>query len=188
MKKKILVSVAASIAFMTMTATSALAYDKTPPFKLDKLKKFVKVEANGNELRGYEPKNDYNIFVNYELGMHCVGFSMDYCCIIPPYNSIQAQAVRGGKEANLPKLLSPDDDVKLYYYTRDNSYSEGNKMKYFSVPKDADGDGHFDSPNDTVANYVWTHLFIYADLEGTKPAGATDKDRLRVGRQIPQKN
>ena len=184
MKNKILVSVAASVAFMAMTATSALAYDKNPPFKLDKLKKFIKVEADGTELKGYEPKNDYNIFVNYELGMHCVGFSMDYCCIIPPYNSIQAQAIRGGKDGKLPKLLSPNDEVKLYYYTRDNSYSEGNKMKYFSVPKDADGDGHFDSPNDTVANYVWTHLFIYADLEGTHPK---DAKRLVVGRDIAQK-
>jgi len=187
MKKKILVSVAASVAFMAMTATTALAYDKNPPFKLDKLKKFVKVNNDGTQLKGYEPKNDYNIFVNYELGMHCVGFDMDYCCVIPPYNSIQAQAMRSGKDGRLPKLLSPDDGVKLYYYVRDNSYSEGNKMRYFSVPKDADGDGHLDSSNDTVANYVWTHLFIYKDLEGTKPKNATDKDRLRLGRQIPAK-
>ncbi len=187
MKKKILVSVAASVAFMAMSATTAFAYDKNPPFKLDKLKKFVKVGDDGKKVTGYEPKNDYNIFVNYELGMHCVGFDMDYCCVIPPYNSIQAQAMKSGKEGALPKLLSPDDGVKLYYYTRDNSYSEGNKMRYFAVPKDADGDGHLDSSNDTVANYVWTHLFIYADLEGTKPKGATEKDRLRIGRQIPAK-
>ena len=187
MKNKILVSVAASVAFMAMSATTAFAYDKNPPFKLDKLKKFVKVGEDGKKNTGYEPKNDYNIFVNYELGMHCVGFDMDYCCVIPPYNSIQAQAMKSGKDGTLPKLLSPDDGVKLYYYTRDNSYSEGNKMRYFAVPKDADGDGHLDSPNDTVANYVWTHLFIYKDLEGTKPKGATDKDRLRIGRQIPAK-
>jgi len=187
MKNKILVSVAASVAFMAMSATTAFAYDKNPPFKLDKLKKFVKVGEDGKKNTGFEPKNDYNIFVNYELGMHCVGFDMDYCCVIPPYNSIQAQAMKSGKDGSLPKLLSPDDGVKLYYYTRDNSYSEGNKMRYFGVPKDADGDGHLDSANDTVANYVWTHLFIYADLEGTKPAGKTDKDRLRIGRQIPAK-
>jgi len=130
MKKKILVSVAASAVFMSMTASSAFAYDKNPPFKLDKLKPYVYMNESGQKLKGYEPKNDYNVFVNYELGMHCVGFDMDYCCVIPPYNSIQAQAVRGGKEGRLPKLLSPDDDVKLYYYVRDNSYSEGNKMKY----------------------------------------------------------
>jgi mono/diheme cytochrome c family protein len=187
MKNKILVSVAASVAFMAMTASSALAYDMNPPFKLDKLKKFVKIDDSGSQISGFEPKNDYNIFVNYELGMHCVGFSMDYCCVIPPYNSIQAQAIKGGKDGQLPKLLTPDNGVKLYYYTRDNSYSEGNKMRYFAVPKDADGDGHFDSPNDTVANYVWTHLFIYKDLEGTKPAGTTEKDRLRIGRQISVK-
>ncbi|MFT7860570.1 MAG: hypothetical protein ABXS93_06510 [Sulfurimonas sp.] len=183
--KKLLVSLAASVAFMSMTATTAAAYDKNPPFKLNKLKKYTEVDANGNKTVGYEPKNDYNVFINYELGMHCVGFSMDYCCVIPPYNSIQAQAVSSGKAGKLPKLLSPDDDVKLYYYTKDNSYSEGNKMRYWNVPKDADGDGHLDSAGDNVANYVWTHLFIYKDLEGTIPAGATDKDRLRVGQQIP---
>jgi len=183
--KKMLVSLAASVAFISLTASSALAYDTNPPFKLTKLKPFIEVDANGKKTKGYEPKNKYNVFINYELGMHCVGFEMSYCCVIPPYNSIQAQAVSSGKGGKLPKLLSPDDDIKLYYYTKDNSYSEGNKMKYWSVPKDTDGDGHFDSPGDNVANYVWNHLFIYKDLEGTKPAGATDKDRLRIGRQIP---
>ena len=187
MKKNILVSLAASVAFMSMSATTAIAYDKNPPFKLDKLTPYVTTDEAGHTINGYEPKNDYNIFVNYELGMHCVGFSMDYCCVIPPYNSIQAQAVRGGKEGRLPKLLSPDDGVKLYYFVRDNSYSEGNKMKYFHVPKDVDGDGHLDSPNDSFSNYVWEHLFIYKDLEGTIPKGATDKDRLRVGRDLPIK-
>ncbi len=185
MKNKILVTLAASVAFVSLTATAALAYDKNPPFKLNKLKAYTGVDAKGNKIKGYEPKNDYNVFINYELGMHCVGFSMDYCCVIPPYNSIQAQAVKGGKNGKLPKLLTPDDGVKLYYYVKDNTYSEGNKMKYWSVRKDADGDGHLDSPGDNVANYVWTHLFIYKDLEGTKPAGVTEKERLRIGRQIP---
>ncbi len=83
--------------------------------------------------------------------------------------------------------MTPDDNVKVFAYTKDNSFSEGNKMKYWTVPKDADGDGHLDSPGDNVANYVWTHLFIYKDLEGTMPAGVTEKDRLRVGRQIQVK-
>ncbi len=112
---------------------------------------------------------------------------MDYCCVIPPYNSIQAQAIKGGKDGELPKLLTPDDDIKLYYYVKDNTYSEGNKMKYWSVRKDADGDGHLDSAGDNVANYVWTHLYIYKDLEGTIPEGVSDKNRLRIGRQIPVK-
>ena len=187
MKNKILVSTIASLTLASVFTTSALAYDKRPPFKLDKLKPYVYKTMDGHKLKGYEPKNDYNVFVNYELGMHCVGFSMDYCCVIPPYNSIQAQAIRGGREGKLPKLLSPDDGVKLYYFVRDNSYSEGNKMKYFHVPKDVDGDGHLDSPNDSFSNYVWEHLFIYKDLEGTIPKGATDKDRLRVGRDLPIK-
>ncbi len=184
-KKNLLISLAASVAFMSMSATTALAYDKNPPFGLNQLKKYTEIDANGKKTIGYQPKNDYNVFINYELGMHCVGFAMDYCCVIPPYNSIQAQAVSSGASGKLPKLLSPDDDVKLYYYMKDNTYSEGNKMRYWNVPKDSDGDGHLDSAGDNVANYVWTHLFIYKDLEGTIPAGATDKDRLRIGRQVP---
>jgi len=176
MKKNLLISLVAMFTMIFMMTTSATAYDKNPPFSMSKLKK---VGEN------YEPTNKYNIFVNYELGMHCVGFSMDYCCVIPPYNSIQAQAIKTGAGGKAPVLLSPEDNVKLYYYTRDNSYSEGNKMKYWTVAKDVDGDGHFDSAGDNVANYVWTHLFIYKDLEGTIPKGAEDKDRLRIGRQVP---
>ena len=157
-------------------------YPMNPPFALDKLEK---VKINGDE--GFQPKQDYSMFVNYELGMHCVGFEMSYCCVIPPYNSIQSQAIQIGKNGKLPKLLTPDDKVKLYYNTRDNSYSEGNKMKYWSVPKDVDGDGHFDSPGDNVANYVWKHLFIYKDLEGTIPAGVTEKDRLHIGQEVKVK-
>ena len=153
------------------------SYPKDPPFELSALK-------STKDGKHYQPKNDYNIFINYELGMHCVGFEMSYCCVIPPYNSIQAQVVKSGLDGKLPKLMSPDDGVKLYYNIKDNTYSEGNKMKYWSVPKDVDGDGHFDSPGDNVANYVWGHLFIYKDLEGTKPKGATAKDRLRIGRDI----
>ena len=185
MKRKIIASTAAAIAMLSLSVSSASAYDTHPPFGLDKLKKFIGEDENGNKVTGYEPVNKYNVFVNYELGMHCVGFSMDYCCVIPPYNSIQAQAIRSGGDGKLPKLLSPDDDVKLYYYVKDNTYSEGNKMKYWSVRKDADMDGHLDSAGDNVANYVWTHLFIYKDLEGTIPSGATDKDRLRIGLQVP---
>ncbi len=177
----ILKSTVAASLLATVTFASS-GYDPKPPFSLDKLKK-VKVKGK----QAYQPKNDYNIFVNYELGMHCVGFEMSYCCVIPPYNSIQAQAIQSGKNGQLPKLLSPEDKVKLFYNVRDNSYSEGNKMKYWSVPKDVDGDGHFDSPGDNVANYVWGHLFIYKDLEGTIPQGATDKDRLRIGHQVKVK-
>ncbi|WP_456403351.1 hypothetical protein [Hydrogenimonas sp.] len=158
--------------------SALVAYPKEPPFALSRLK------PSETSKGYYEPLNLYNIFVNYELGMHCVGFDMSYCCVIPPYNSIQAQVVRSGTKGTSPRLLSPFDGVKLYYYTKDNSYSEGNKMRYWSVAKDVDGDGHFDSPGDNMANYVWTHLYIYKDLEGTLPAEANASQRLRIGRQI----
>ncbi len=169
----------ASLAYgSTENGVDMKGYPKEPPFGFSKIEPSKKVKGY------YEPVNAYNIFVNYELGMHCVGFDISYCCVIPPYNSIQAQVVRSGIDGTSPRLLSPSDGIKLYYYTKDNSYSEGNKMRYWSVPKDVDGDGHFDSAGDNMANYVWTHLFIYKDLEGTIPAGAKDKDRLRIGQQI----
>jgi mono/diheme cytochrome c family protein len=142
------------------------------------------VKIDGKNVKSYNPVNDVNLFINYELGMHCVGFEMSYCCVIPPYNSIQSQAVKSGTGGALPSLLTPNDNVKMYYYTKDNSYSEGNKMRYWGVLKDVDGNGRMDDPGDNVANYVWKHLFIYKDLEGTKPAGATKEDRIYVGKDI----
>ena len=175
---------ALTVAVLSGAASASVKdYDKNPPFNMTLLKP-VDMKVNGKALKAYNPKNEYNAFINYELGMHCVGFEMSYCCVIPPYNSIQSQAIKSGANGKLPKLLTPDDNVKLYYYTRDNSYSEGNKMKYWSVAKDVDGNGRMDDPGDNVANYVWKHLFIYKDLEGTIPKGATEKDRLFVGKDI----
>jgi hypothetical protein len=57
------------------------------------------------------PKNSFNILMNYELGMHCTGFEFAYCCVLPPYNSILAQVVRSDKGANdddFPMLLEGD--------------------------------------------------------------------------------
>ena len=160
------------------------SYDSGPPFK-QSLANPVKVKDRaGKSETLYDPKDFYAIFINYELGMHCVGFDISYCCVIPPYNSIQAQAVRTGEQGRLPRLLSPDDGIKLSYSVRDNSYSEGNKMRYWQVSKDVYGNGRNDDPGDNMANYVWTHLFIYKDLEGTIPPDATEAQRLFVGKQI----
>jgi hypothetical protein len=132
----------------------------------------------------FDPRDPFAIFVNYELGMHCVGYDISYCCVIPPYNSIQAQAVRTSQAGAPPRFLTPQDGVSLSYATRDNTYSEGNKMRYWGVAKDVDGNGKMDDPGDNMANYVWTHLFIYKDLEGTIPPDWSEASRLHVGRQI----
>ncbi len=172
-----------------IVATNALSdepsYDRNPPFTPDLLApaKMALAPAGGPKL--FNPRNLYNIFINYELGMHCVGFDISYCCIIPPYNSVQAQAIRSGIKGGLPQLLSPDDNVRFYYSIRDNSYSEGNKMKYWQVPKDVSGEGTMNNPGDNIANYVWTHLFIYKDLEGTMPEKPLAAKRLHIGRDIP---
>jgi hypothetical protein len=154
-------------------------YDPRPPFILP----LPQTGAGKEPL--HEPADPYAIFINYELGMHCVGFDISYCCIIPPYNSIQAQAVRTGREGALPRLLSPADGVRLQYALKDNSYSEGNKMRYWQVAKDVDGSGTMNHPGDNMANYVWTHLFIYQDLAGTRPEKPRATDRRRIGREIP---
>jgi mono/diheme cytochrome c family protein len=165
---------------------SAADPQKTPRFELA-----AAAESSGSVIsktvadKVFSPKNAYNIFINYELGMHCVGFDISYCCVIPPYNSIQAQVVKAGLDGALPNLLGPEDKVKLRYFIRDNSYSEGNKMKYWSSLKDANGSGTLGDPNDNIANYVWTHLFIYKDLAGTIPPDWTKDKRLHVGLEIP---
>ena len=55
------------------------------------------------------PKNEYNITINYELGMHCTGFDFSYCCVLPPYNSVQAQVIKTATGKNkFPELLESD--------------------------------------------------------------------------------
>jgi len=41
--------------------------------------------------------------------MHCTGFDFSYCCILPPYNSIQAQFVKVGVGTQAPRLLDHVD-------------------------------------------------------------------------------
>jgi mono/diheme cytochrome c family protein len=162
------------------TEADSPSYDSHPPFSHDLLER---VKSDKTETL-YDPKNPYNIFINYELGMHCVGFDVSYCCVIPPYNSVQAQAFKSGVNGGIPLMLSPQDGFSLSYSIGDNSYSEGNKMKYWQVVKDVNGNGKMDDPGDNMANYVWTHLFIYKDLEGTIPEDWNASKRLYVGKEI----
>ncbi len=144
-----------------------------------------------------KPKNDYNITINYELGMHCTGFDFSYCCILPPYNSIQSQVIktaRGPKDK--PRLLGADPKdptilvdgdkrFKLEYGHVDNTYSEGAKLYYWTVPYDVDGDGKY-AADENVANAYWTHLYVYQDLKGSNPKNTSkDSEKQRVGREIP---
>ncbi len=144
-----------------------------------------------------KPKNDYNITVNYELGMHCTGFDFTYCCVLPPYNSVQSQVIKtatGPKK--YPELLESDEKdhgvlvdgkkrFKLAYGHIDNTYSEGGKLSYWNVPYDVNGDGKW-GKNENVANAYWTHLYVYKDLKGTNPKHTSkDSEKLVVGLQIP---
>ncbi len=144
-----------------------------------------------------KPMNDYNITINYELGMHCTGFDFTYCCVLPPYNSIQSQVVKTSTgKRKFPELLEADPNdpgvlvdgkrrFRLAYGHIDNTYSEGNKLKYWDIPYDINGDGKY-SKNETVANAYFSHLYVYADLKGSNPKGTSaDKEKKYVGIQIP---
>ncbi len=164
---------------------SETGYDPNPPFGFDLLQPVTaKTGTTGGEML-YNPRNPYAVSINYELGMHCVGFDISYCCIIPPYNSIQAQAVQSGMNGARPRFLSADDNVLLYYGVRDNTYSEGNKMRFWQAPKDVTGRGTMDEPNDNMPNYVWSHLFIYKDLLGMLPGTPESSKRKYIGRDMP---
>ena len=146
-----------------------------------------------------KPGHDYLISINYELGMHCTGFDFSYCCVLPPYNSILTQVVRHGKLSKDGKPLAlgadPKDPTvvvdgdkryKLFYEHIDNTYAEGNKMAYWNVPYDINGDGNPYGANESVANAYFDHLYVYADLEGSNPKHTSkDSEKLRVGADMP---
>jgi hypothetical protein len=144
-----------------------------------------------------KPKNDYNITINYELGMHCTGFDFSYCCILPPYNSIQSQVIKTATGPyQFPQLLQADPKdptilvdgnkrMKLEYGHIDNTFSEGTKLAYWNIPYDVNKDGKY-SENENVGNAYFTHLYIYKDLKGSNPEKTSlDSKKKRIGIEIP---
>jgi hypothetical protein len=88
---------------------------------------------------GGGPKNDFNIMMNYELGMHCTGFEFAYCCVLPPYNSILAQVVKTQSsergQGAFAKLLEGDPNIgkdllNRQTVLRDADLQNGNFQKY----------------------------------------------------------
>jgi hypothetical protein len=153
--------------------------------------------ARAQEESGRKPLNDYNITINYELGMHCTGFDFSYCCVLPPYNSVQSQVVKTATgRKKFPELLEadPKDEgvlvdgkkrFRLAYGHVDNTYSEGSKLRYWDVPYDVNGNGIYEA-NENVANAYFSHLYVYKDLKGSNPkATSADKEKAYVGIQVP---
>ena len=153
---------------------------------------------SGEKARG---ANDFIVTINYELGMHCTGFDFEYCCVLPPYNSVQAQVVKVGSEDELPQLMDGYDPAdptvlvdkdngkryRLKYEFDDNSYSQGSKMSYWDAQYDIDRDGKSNEPGESVANAYWNHLYVYKDLEGSNPEGTSaDSKKLPVGGSVLQ--
>lgn len=126
--------------------------------------------------------------------MHCTGFDLSYCCILPPYNSILAQIIQTAAIPNeLPRILTETDlqpqNLILWYRHENNTYSEGTKMLYWNVPADVNGDGDFHDPNDSFANEYWKHLFTYQEEPlryRPYPVGKLTKLYLGLDLSIPQ--
>ena len=131
------------------------------------------------------PPRDYLIMINYELGMHCTGFDMSYCCVLPPYNSILAQVVKTERGGDQPVLLGSDPEdpevlvdgerrFKLAYTHEDpdgvpNKYSAKKKLVYWGVPH---RDGQLPST-------YFSNLYFYEDLEGSNPENTTADDKKK---------
>ncbi len=201
MKKALSTAIVAALAVGACTTQEEVA-EKAPAKAAESHAKAVSMGPKmygGPEVAAdtSKPKNDYNITINYELGMHCTGFDFTYCCVLPPYNSVQSQVIKTatGKK-KYPELLEADEEdptvvvdgkkrFKLSYGFVDNTYSEGNKLKYWDVPYDVNGNGKYEK-DESVANAYFTHLYVYKDLKGTNPKGTSaDKEKLFVGLQIP---
>jgi len=137
---------------------------------------------------GTLPPRDYLIMINYELGMHCTGFDMSYCCVLPPYNSILAQVVKTERSGAKPVLLAADPAnpevlvdgerrFKLAYTHEDpagvpNRYSARKKLVYWGVQ-------HWDGQLPSV---YFSNLYFYTDLEGSNPENTTaDALKKHVG-------
>lgn len=136
------------------------------------------------------PKNDYVITIHYDLGMHCTGFDLSYCCVLPPYNSILAQVVKTAGSDSLPKLLTGGDmkalQRVLWYEHERNTYSEGPKMLYWNVPYDVDRNGSLQDPVDSFANGEFMQLRTYAEnFLGYRPIDAHDLRVIGLDVNIP---
>ena len=125
------------------------------------------------------PSREYVITIHYDLGMHCTGFDLSYCCILPPYNSILAQIIKTADSPMAKPVILTETDLQadhliLWYQHVDNTYSEGPKMLYWNVPVDVNGDGDVQDPSDSFANAYFQHLLhMKKDRSGichTRPA------------------
>ncbi|NIV07738.1 MAG: hypothetical protein GWN61_16585, partial [candidate division Zixibacteria bacterium] len=140
------------------------------------------------------PPREYIITIHYDLGMHCTGFDLSYCCILPPYNSVLAQIIQTSSRAGeLPAILTEADleaDQRILWYEHENNtYSEGPKMLYWNVPADVNDDGDVQDPNDSFANEYWKHLFTYKEQPlryRPYPVGKLTKQYLGTDLPIPQ--
>ena len=136
------------------------------------------------------PKNDFNIMMNYELGMHCTGFEFAYCCVLPPYNSILAQVVKTQYsekgEGAFAKLLEGDPNVGLDALGRETALRDAdlrnrNFQKYvltYEHEAQPRNDGRGKPQTSTLISAVeGNSLFMWATIydQATKTANGAIK-------------
>jgi hypothetical protein len=78
----LLISLVAVLLYSPPFAGSQQGYspDSAARFKLSSLKEIPAKDSSGKPVTLYDPRDPYAIFINYELGMHCVGFEADAIC------------------------------------------------------------------------------------------------------------
>mgnify|MGYP007054663912 CR=1 FL=1 len=65
-----------------------------------------------------------------------------------------------------------------------NTHSEGEKLLYWNVPADVNGNGSVSDPIDSFVNEEWKHLYTYLERPfHEKPSGAVRK--ARIGLDLP---
>ena len=162
-----------------------MKYDTNPPFRTEASETACGYRAHPAKKQDFLDRRIPTAFLS-TTNWECIVWGLTFLTAVSSLltTAFRHRRSKRAKTARCRVLLEPGSGTSLYYNVRDNSYSEGNKMKYWQVTKDVYGDGKMDDPGDSMANYVWTHLFIYKDLEGTLPDDWSESKRLRVGRDI----
>ena len=75
--------------------------------------------TGGGNTGGGNTNGNFTILAANDLGMHCADQDFRIFSILPPYNVINAQVLRKGKE---PQMMSPIDGVHITYKAVDSNY------------------------------------------------------------------
>lgn len=81
------------------------------------------VAGFGNSASMAQTLGDQIVIGWNDLGMHCMNRNFSHLCILPPYNTVWAQAIQRGTSTTMPSLLQ--SGVSIEYSFADNTFSVG---------------------------------------------------------------